>query len=267
MEAPIKDASGPEDVAALHAYVDGELDEAQRRRVEALAARDPKVAEALASYAAQREALRASFAPIAREAVPPRLLAATARARAPRLAALAASLVLGVALGSAATWQLLPGPGGGAREARGAELPRFVRQAEIAHAVFVPDVRRPVEVGAAEEPALEAWLGKRLGRPIDAPSRLPLGLALVGGRLLPGEADRPAAQLMYENARGQRLTVYLRSMAQPTPETAFRYERARGSATFYWVDRDWGYALTGELPRAELLQVAQYLYEKLNPRE
>lgn len=260
----MKEASGPQDVEALHAYVDGELDEAQRRRVEALAARDPKVAEALASYAAQREALRASFAPVAREAVPPRLLAATARGRTPRLAALAASVVLGAALGSVATWQLSSAKGGAARSA---ELPRFVRQAEIAHAVFVPDVRRPVEVSASEEPALEAWLGKRLGRPIDAPSRLPLGFALVGGRLLPGEADRPAAQLMYENARGQRLTVYLRGMARPTPETAFRYERTRASATFYWVDRDWGYALTGELARAELLQVAQYLYEQLNPRE
>jgi anti-sigma factor RsiW len=205
---------------------------------------------------------------VAREPVPQRLLEfkRPARLRAAQVAAAVATLAIGAGAGSLATLQLasegqaLVATAMPQRE-RGTDLPRFVHQASVAHAVFTPEARRPVEVGADQEPALDAWLSKRLGRRLKAPSRLPQGFTLMGGRLLPGEPDKPAAQFMYENTQGQRLTVYLRGMAQPTPETAFRYGERKGVGTFYWVDGDWGYALSGELPRAELLQIAKAVYE------
>jgi anti-sigma factor RsiW len=36
-------------------------------------------------------------------------------------------------------------------------------------------------------------------------------------------------------------------------------------SVFYWVDRDFGYALSGELPKTELLRVAEVVYKQLNP--
>jgi anti-sigma factor RsiW len=142
-------------------------------------------------------------------------------------------------------------------------LPHFVHQAAVAHIAFVPDVRRPVEIYSAQEQQLVTWLSKRLGRQLKVPNLSGTGFSLVGGRLLPGEVNKPAAQFMYENPAGQRITLYLRNMAQPTPETAFRFAEQDGIATFYWVDMDWGYALSGNLPRATLLNVANSVYQQL----
>lgn len=66
------------------------------------------------------------------------------------------------------------------------------------------------------------------------------GLSLVGGRLLPGDAEHPAAQLMYETAGGERVTLFLRVVGDGAAPTAFRATEEAGVATFYWVDGDWG---------------------------
>jgi anti-sigma factor RsiW len=36
-------------------------------------------------------------------------------------------------------------------------------------------------------------------------------------------------------------------------------------AVFYWLDRRLSYALSGELPKEELLKVANTIYQRLNP--
>jgi hypothetical protein len=103
------------DAATRMAYVDGELDEIARRRVERAMAKNPALAEAVARDQALRETLRARFAPYVEAPVPDRLrslldvevepiTAATRRQRIrPRLwiegAAIAATLVLGIAVG------------------------------------------------------------------------------------------------------------------------------------------------------------------------
>jgi anti-sigma factor RsiW len=141
---------------------------------------------------------------------------------------------------------------------------RVLAEAVAAHRVFVPDARRPVEVAAAQEAQLVQWLTNRLGRRLTAPDLTSLGFALVGGRLLPGAAGEPAAQLMYQDAAGQRLTLYLR--ADPAEqETAFRFmqDPASGLAAFWWVDRGFGYAVAAKVDRATLLRVADAVYQQL----
>ena len=51
-----------------------------------------------------------------------------------------------------------------------ATLTGFAQRAAIAHVVYSPDVRRPVEVGADQEQALVTWLTKRMGSAVRAPS-------------------------------------------------------------------------------------------------
>ena len=70
---------------------------------------------------------------------------------------------------------------------------------------------------------------------------------------------------MYQNARGQRLTLYARIDARDEYETAFRYAQQGKVSVFYWLDRDMGYALSGEADKAELLRIAQAVYQQLNP--
>jgi anti-sigma factor RsiW len=90
-----------------------------------------------------------------------------------------------------------------------------------------------------------------------------LGYELVGGRLLPA-GDGPAAQFMYQDARGQRLTLYVQRDAKGGGETAFRYAKQGSVSVFYWVDGPFGYALSGEQGKNELLQVAYSVYRQLN---
>src|SRR5690606_10809872 len=54
--------------------------------------------------------------------------------------------------------------------ASGDAPPGFVRDAVAAHAVFVPEVRHPVEVAAAQHEHLVQWLSKRLGARLTVPS-------------------------------------------------------------------------------------------------
>ena len=90
------------------------------------------------------------------------------------------------------------------------------------------------------------------------------GFELVGGRLLPGEAG-PVAQFMYQDARGQRLTLYVQREAKEGGETAFRYARENGIGVFYWLDGHFGYALSGQMEKPDLLRIATAVYQQLNP--
>lgn len=153
------------------------------------------------------------------------------------------------------------GPDAGLPADRGAP-PRFVRDAVAAHAVFVPEVRHPVEVAAAQQEHLVQWLSKRLGARLTVPSLDAAGWSLVGGRLLPGE-DGARAQFMYEDATGARITLYLADAGSASRDTAFRFETEGGVSAFYWVDGRFGYALAGQLERAAMLGLAEEVYRQV----
>ena len=254
------------DRVTLMAYVDGQLASAHSAEVEQWCAQDPALAAEVAALQAQRQALRDALDPLLDEPVPARLLlrpAPPARHWA-QAASVALWLGVGALAGGLATRSFMPQPHAVMAQAQDEGAMHFVRQAELAYAVYTPDPRRPVEVRNGSD--LTTWLSRRLNRPIVAPDALPGGLVLMGGRLLPGMPGKPAAQLMYQDARGKRITVFLRAMAKPTAETGFRIVDHDGTTTFYWVDRDWGYALTGELPRAQMLQAAKVLYQRYAPQ-
>jgi len=132
---------------------------------------------------------------------------------------------------------------------------------------YVPEVRHPVEVTAAEEKHLVAWLSKRLDAPLRAPSLAAHGYQLLGGRLLPPTSNRdpaPLALLMYENAQGKRLSLLVKREAN-NAETSFRFSEDQGARVFYWIDGPFGYALAGDIDREELQKIARGVYQQLNP--
>jgi len=81
---------------------------------------------------------------------------------------------------------------------------------------------------------------------------------------LPGNQG-PVAQFMFQDGSGQRLTLYVRNGAAEGKETAFRYAHERGISVFYWVDGRFGYAISGEINKDDLLRVANVVYQQLNP--
>lgn len=254
----------------LHAWVDGRLDAGRRAEVEAWLEANPERAEELARWREANERLHAGYDPILSEPIPARLRQAVAPRRPLlRIAAAVGWLALGSMLGLGTGYQLgseAPAPPAMVDAPQGVvptglELPR---RAAVAHAVFTPEQRHPVEVGADQEAHLVAWLSKRLGRPLTIPDLSAEAFRLMGGRLLATEAG-PGAQFMYENESGERLTLYVTVETSGAGETSFRYARENGIGVFYWIDRDFAYALSGGLEREALLPVADAIYRQLVP--
>jgi len=247
--------------ADLQAYVDGRLAEPRRAEVEAELGAQSDLAEQVAAYRAHKEALRAAFQPVLEEPTPVRLLDAT-RSQRPRSWAMAAAVVWAV-LGGVAGWAVSEAYRPTQQAAR-VEVP-LPQRAAIAHAVYAPEVRHPVEVGADQEAHLVAWLSKRLGAPLRAPKLESVGYRLMGGRLLPGESG-PVAHFMYQCEKGTRVTLYVRTEGPDHGETAFRYADEGNVRVFYWVDRKIGYALSSaDISRERLYGVATAVYQQLNP--
>ncbi len=243
----------------LHAFADDRLEPGSRLDVESALAERPDLAQQVEAWRNQNQLLHRAFDPVLDEPIPARLIDAARTGPASgvwRLAAVVAWLGLGGVIGFFVRGHYPP-----QQAELHASLPR---QAAIAHAVFAAEVRHPVEVGADQEAHLAAWLSKRLGSPLKPPQLSAAGFDLVGGRLLPGDQG-PVAQFMYQDTRGQRLTLYVRADAEDNRETAFRYAQEGKVGVFYWLDGKLGYALSGELAKDDLLRVATTVYRQINP--
>lgn len=262
------------DEADLHAWVDGRLDPAARAAVQARLDADPEAARMVEAWTRQRDDLRALHAQLLEEPVPASLAHAAQQlqnrsqriGRWARRGGIAASVLLAFAAGWGGhmQWQSRQ-EGSQVVRARGAS--EFARQAVLAHTVYMPEVRHPVEVEAAQQDHLVQWLSKRLNRPLKVPNLQSVGYELVGGRLLPGEKGA-RAQFMFQNAGGERITLYIGALDEAqartgTGETAFRFGAEGQVATFYWIDQGFGYALAGKQPRQRLLMLAELVYKQL----
>jgi len=140
----------------------------------------------------------------------------------------------------------------------------FSMRAARAHLVYAPEVRHPVEVDATQQEHLVKWLSKRLALDLKVPLLTGEGFELLGGRLLPGP-EGPVAQFMYQDSAGKRLTLYVSKPNRADQPAAFRYAQEGPVSVFYWIDRDCGYALSGELDRPTLTRVATAVYRQLEP--
>lgn len=257
----------------LHALVDGRLAPEVAARLRERLAADPQAQATVQAWQAQRDALKARFATADDSPLPASLLASAERAQRAREQAsqwwrwggMAASILFAFGMGWVANGQW----NGGLGELAGTRpepARHFAQEAAVAYAVFQPEVRHPVEVTAAQQEHLVQWLSKRVGRPLKIPVLSAQGYELMGGRLLSGD-DGARAQFMYQNSAGQRLTLYLGALKPNTgsaaKETAFRFLDDGPVPGFYWVDQGFGYALTAQLPRPALQELATVVYRQL----
>ena len=256
----------PVDEDELQARIDGRLPPHRTAAVDAHLAAHPGTQERFSQYAEQRQALRAAFAAQAAGPIPDRLRIARIREerwhrRYRQLAQIAAAVSL-LILGGVAGWAVRDVTGPLAATGVGTVAGVITADAIAAHRIYSVEVRHPVEVNADQETHLVQWLSKRLGKELTVPDLSPAGFRLMGGRLLPAE-DGPAAQFMYENSSGERLTLYLR--AGVGGETAFRYHEEGGIGAFYWSDEGFGYAIAAKADRELLLRIAELVYKQTSP--
>lgn len=266
--------------AELQACVDRQLTPERQREIEAYLARRPEEALRVEMYRAQKRELQALFNPVLEEPLPQRLRVAAAPPRPWYLQRLVAGIAI-AAVSGVAGWGLRggyqPEPGAAvlAQRAPGAitmtSATDFAKRAAVAHAVYSPDMRRAVEIGADQEGQLVAWLSKRMGATMKPPHLQALGYALEGGRLLPGDKG-PVAQFMYHDSAGARLTLYVSNEVADTDpkmqgrtnqQTAFRFAKEGSVNVFYWVNGPFGYAIAADADKAELARVSGEVYRQL----
>lgn len=240
---------------ALHAYVDNEMSPEQRAEFEKVLLGDPERAERAESFRRQRELLKRAYDPALDEALP---------------ASLAATLRTGgrvtvrphIAMVAALALVLLGGLGGwfAAQEKGEVKVADIAREAITAHEVYAVEVRHPVEVAAADKDHLQAWLSKRIGTPFKLPDLTADGYTLVGGRLLAAN-EGPAAQLMYEDAARNRITIFLTAQDTDT-ETAVHVEEKGKLIACYWRDGKLAFAVAGELDLDPMMKLARAVYDQ-----
>lgn len=169
--------------ADLHAYVDGQLDAARREELAQHLAASPEDAARVAAYQRQNHLLHALFDPVLAEAVPAGMN--------PKRGNVFPTLRVAASLGWLAVGGLLGWFMHGTEPAAPNGMVSMPRYAAVAHVVYTPEVRHPVEVGSDQETHLVAWLSKRLGKPVKAPQLNSIGFNLVGGVCCPAKPGPP----------------------------------------------------------------------------
>ena len=238
----------------LHAYVDDQLAPERRSVVQSYLQAHPDAARRVSDYQEQRTVLRMVFGGVADEPIPPRLdldlliQQRLAQRRTPWRAAAAVLLAFGI--GGAGGWfvhaGLLPQVG---------NLTLLTQEAVANHVVYTADRRRPTELGAEQRDDLARWVSNRLNHPVAPPDLTADGYRYMGGRLA-ATPDGPAGLFMYDDAQGQRLTVFVLPMnaAAAMPIQHVDFAKVSGCA---WIDKGIGYTVVGKLPPTELLRLAE----------
>jgi anti-sigma factor RsiW len=246
----------------LEAYVDGRLSGERLEAAEALLAANPALLARLTADRALRTALRERLAGVAAQPIPSRLRVGALVARRRMVlrrrfgAAVAAVMLLAVGLG---TGWAARGWAGDARVLAGPVA--AATDAIQAHRVFVVETVHPVEVAASQQAHLVQWLSRRVGHRLTIPDLSAEGFELMGGRVIP-EAGQAAAQFMYQDGNGHRLTLMVR---QGGGDTRFRFVQADRLAAFSWVDDGLSFAMVASVERPALLALAEAAYHQLDP--
>jgi anti-sigma factor RsiW len=261
----------------LVAYLDGELETAQRREVEAWLDADPAARQQLAALADSTHLLRLAYDEVLHEALPDRLIAA-ARGEAIEVQAgarilpfhgrasvravmskrrwialpVAASL-FGLVVGGGAAYlgiaKLLPDNAAGRRPAVEAAAANgaWLDNAAGYFKLFVNAGDNPaLDVPATGDPreALQK-ISQSLPQEVRLPDLKPWGLSFRGAKLVVAEG-RPAAELVYttDNKAIGPLTLIIGSSKLPNISPTF--DRRQDVNLLYWRHQGRAYALVGQ---------------------
>ncbi|HWL83823.1 MAG TPA: anti-sigma factor [Roseomonas sp.] len=242
----------------LHAYADGRLDPVRQAEVEAALARNPALRARVSAWRTQAQELQEALAFRLAEPVPARLnpsrLAEQRLARRRPAWQMAAAIVLALGLGAAGGWALR-GPGGST------EIARLSMEAATAHLVFAGDPTHGIEVNAADRALLVQWASRAMDRKITLPDLSPFGYRLLGGRMLSAMYG-PATMLVYADAAGNRLTVYVQPMKRGEP-APMRPILVRSVGGYAWIKNKMGCSVLADTETTTLHAMANAIRDGL----
>ena len=235
----------PPDEYDLHAWMDGEADEATATRVEQYLAHNPATAEQVAGWRRDAQRLRQAMDRRNEHLNVPESHYLRRRTRQQRQWKLALTLVLSLGMGGFAGWQL---------KASQIMSHQPMEDAVQAYKLFDNQALTPMDVVASRQIELAQWVARYFINGTPPPNLEQYGFRLLGARLM-ATAQGPAALVMYQDPRGTRVGWYIRPLSPVKLPHGQR--QAQDVMAQYWSDEHYNYALVTPLDPAGVSGVRQ----------
>ena len=235
----------------LHAYVDHQLSDADRRLVETFLASNAQVAAQVRAWQQDAQQLRAALGGALQQPANPDLDPALIRHRLKRQSrrhlASAAVLLIAVSVGGLSGWK--------AREMTllSAALP--MADAMQAYRLFAQQGMLPADYKVSDDGDMQGWLDRYFTQANRLPDLSGAGFKPVSGRLLSTEQG-PAAMVVYEDRSGHKVSFYVRP---PGPKNFLLPRGSRSDGELqaeYWSGSGYNYAMVSpsDTPTAQMLK-------------
>ena len=235
----------------LHAYVDHQLSEDDRRLVETFLASHTDIAAQVRAWQQDAQQLRAALSGALRQPANPALDPAMIRQRLKRQSrrhlASAAVLLIAVSIGGFSGWQ--------AREMTFVSTQLPMTDALQAYRLIAQQGILPADYKAGDDGDMQGWLDRYFTQANRLPDLSGAGFKPASGRLLSTEQG-PAAMVVYENQGGQKISFYVRP---PGPKNFMLPRGSRsdgGLQAEYWSGGGYNYAMVSptDTPTAQMLR-------------
>lgn len=235
----------------LHAYVDHQLSEDDRRLVETFLASHPPTAAQVRAWQQDAQQLRAALSGALQQPANPDLDPALIRQRLTRQSrrhlASAAVLLIAVSVGGFSGWQ--------AREMTLLSAAQPMADALQAYRLIAEQGLLPADYKASDDGDMQGWLDRYFTQANRLPDLAGAGFKPLSGRLLSTEQG-PAAMVVYEDQGGHKISFYVR------PPGSKNFLLPRGSRSDgglqaeYWSGSGYNYAMVSptDTPAARMLR-------------
>lgn len=244
----------------LHAYIDGELDPAEARRIEAIIAASPELTLQVEQFRADKALIHRTYAPLIEQPLPAAMFEALERPRRRRFAfRFNISLFPAGALTAAAL--LVVGL---------LAYPNLIGAGDdplVAEAIAAQDG----ELRTVSNLGPDTVNGDRVAEEtLAAPIKIPnlekagyvlKGIAVVARKADARQADGRALQARYGNGAGKSFIVYMRRSSGPD---RFELEQRGQTQVCIWQNDELSVVMTGDMSAKEMLKVANLTYNDLN---
>jgi anti-sigma factor RsiW len=222
----------------LHAYVDHQLSEADRLRLETWLAANPDVAQQVKAWQEDAKVLRAVLSgDLQREPNPeldPTYIRQGMRRNSYRQLATAAMLVVAIGFGGLSGWQ--------AREMTLSDTALPMADALQAHRMFAVNDNMVSDWHASKTSDAQGWLDRHFTQANRLPNLEAAGFKPVSGRMTTTEQGA-AAMVVYKDPEGRTLSFYIRPPGEKNHMLA-RGSRLDGELQAdYWSGSGYNYAI------------------------
>jgi anti-sigma factor RsiW len=256
METPLFYAGGLTD-QDLHAFIDGELDEARAIQIAAAIAGSPELCERVERFVADKDLIARVYGPLIDRPLPAALLRAVSAERQrpparssmrflPAAMALAAALVVAVI-----SYPVISNLGGDplVAEAISVRSGQVHADRQFAGADLATAATRDHLVQAA------------LSVPVKVPNLEKAGYVLTGITAYPDRGGHQALQISYRDRNGGVFTIYMR---QTSGGDRFELSRKKDMQVCVWQNDNLSVVMLGTMPAHQMLRVATATYADLD---